>query len=195
MENGCLSGIRIGCIMTGSFCTFKKAFAVMEKLAAEGAQLYPIMSQAAYETDTRFFSAEEARETLSRICGREIWHTLPQVEPIGPKKLLDAALVMPCTGNTLAKIALGITDTCAVMAVKSHLRNGGPVVLVLATNDGLARSAANIGKLMNMKNIYITPFAQDDFRGKPASVMSDFEKTGETILEALKGRQIQPVTI
>ena len=154
-----LKGARVGCAMTGSFCTFSQAFRAFEALRAAGAELFPIMSDNAYALDTRFGSAETMRARLREVCGREIWHTLPDVEPIGPKKLLDLVLVAPCTGNTLAKLARGACDTAAAMAVKSHLRNGGNVLLAVSTNDGLGRSAANIGALLAMKHIFFVPAA------------------------------------
>ncbi len=190
-----LQGARIGCAMTGSFCTFSKAFAAFEALRAAGAELYPIMSNNAYALDTRFGSAADMRGRLEAICGRKIWHELSEVEPIGPKKLLDLVLVAPCTGNSLAKLALGICDTPAVMAVKSHLRNGRAVLLAVSTNDGLGRSAANIGALLGMKHIFFVPLQQDDYTGKPNSLVADMERIPEAASAALKGRQLQPVLL
>ena len=190
-----LQGARIGCAMTGSFCTFSKAFAAFEALRAAGAELYPIMSNNAYALDTRFGGAADMRGRLEAICGRKIWHELSEVEPIGPKKLLDLVLVAPCTGNSLAKLALGICDTPAVMAVKSHLRNGRAVLLAVSTNDGLGRSAANIGALLGMKHIFFVPLRQDDYTGKPNSLVADMERIPEAASAALKGRQLQPVLL
>ena len=149
--------VRIGCAMTGSFCTFRKVFQAWQALAETGAALTPIMSQAAYESDTRFYPAAEARRIFREICGREIWHTIVETEPIGPKKLLDLLIIAPCTGNTLAKLAAGIADTPVTLAAKSHLRNGRPVLIAPSTNDGLGRNAENLGKLQAMRDFYFVP--------------------------------------
>lgn len=188
-----LAGKRIGCVMTGSFCTFEKVFEVWAKMRNAGAELYPIMSFNAASLDTRFYPAKEAVMLFEEITGRKVWNTIRQAEPIGPKKLLDAVVVAPCTGNTLAKIANGITDTPAAMAVKSHLRNGRPVVIAVSTNDGLSGSAINLGKLMGTKHIFFVPFRQDDWKGKPNSLVADFDLIADTTAEAMENRQIQPV--
>lgn len=188
-----LAGKRIGCVMTGSFCTFKKVFESWAELRQQGAELFPIMSFNACSLDTRFYAAREAVLIFEEITGKKVWHTIEAVEPIGPKKLLDAVVVAPCTGNTLAKIANGITDTPAAMAVKSHLRNGKPVVIAVSTNDGLSGSAINLGKLMGTKHIFFVPFRQDDYRNKPNSLVADFDLLAESTAEALENRQIQPV--
>lgn len=188
--------VRVGFAMTGSFCTFSQVIDQMEQMAQQtGWQLYPILSPNAYETDTRFGSAQQFRRRIEEICGREIWHTLTQTEPIGPKKLLDVLLVAPCTGNTLGKLAGGITDTAVTMAAKAHLRGGKPVVVALATNDGLSGAAKNIGELLNRKHYYFVPFGQDDPVKKPCSLMADFSRVGETLEAALEGRQLQPVLL
>ncbi|HIS98842.1 MAG TPA: dipicolinate synthase subunit B [Candidatus Faecaligallichristensenella faecipullorum] len=188
-----LSGKRVGLVMTGSFCTFQKVFDQLEGLKQSGCQLYPILSDKAYELDTRFFTAEQVRDTLKKATGREIWHTLQQVEPIGPKKLLDLLIVAPCTGNTLAKMAQGGVDTPASMAVKSQLRNGRPVLLAISTNDGLGVSARNIAQLLTMRHIYFVPYGQDDPEGKPASLVAHMELLAESAEAALQGKQIQPI--
>ena len=188
-----LEGMKIGCVMTGSFCTFGKVFESWRKLKEEGAELYPIMSFNASRLDTRFYRAKEAMLIFEEITGRNVWNTIEQVEPIGPKKLLDALAVAPCTGNTLAKIAAGITDTPAALAVKSHLRNGRPVIIAVSTNDGLSANAINLGKLLNTKHIFFVPFRQDDYKEKPNSLVADFELLPETIAKAEEKRQIQPV--
>lgn len=188
-----LEGVRIGCAMTGSFCTFKKMFEIWEKLREEGADLYPIMSYNAAGTDTRFYKARDAVGIFEKITGKKVWDNIGQVEPIGPKKLLDMLIVAPCTGNSLAKIANGITDTPAALAVKSHLRNGRPVLVAVSTNDGLGQSAKNIGMLLGVKNIYFVPFGQDDCVEKPNSLVAKFDLLPDSALEALKGRQIQPI--
>jgi len=193
MKNRRLEGVRIGCAMTGSFCTFKKVFEAWQRLKDEGAELYPIMSFNACSLDTRFFRAQEAVWIFEEITGRKVWNTIEAVEPIGPKKLLDALVVAPCTGNTMAKIAAGITDTPAALAVKSHLRNGRPVVIAVSTNDGLSGSAINLGKLMGTKQLFFVPFRQDDWKEKPNSLVADFDLLADSTVEALKNRQIQPV--
>ena len=193
MNNRRLEGARIGCVMTGSFCTFKKVFEAWQKLRDEGAELYPIMSFNACSLDTRFYRAQDAVMIFEEITGRKVWRKIEEVEPIGPKKLLDALVVAPCTGNTLAKIAAGITDTPAALAVKSHLRNGRPVVIAVSTNDGLAGSAINLGKLMGTKHIFFVPFRQDDWKEKPNSLVADFDFLADAAAEALRNRQIQPV--
>ena len=193
--NDILEGKRIGFAMTGSFCTFAQVFPAAEALAQTGAQLFPILSNNVWSLDTRFFSAAEVRRRLTAIAGREIWHTLPDVEPIGPKKLLDLLIVAPCTGNTLGKLAGGIFDTPVTMAVKSHLRNDRPVLLALSTNDGLAMSARSIGTLLAWRNIYFVPFRQDDPERKPSSLVADMAEIPRAAREALQGRQVQPVLI
>ena len=188
-----LGGVRIGCAMTGSFCTFREVFAAWRSLKETGAELIPIMSFNACGLDTRFYSAKDAVAEFEEICGRRILNSIEQVEPVGPKRLLDLLIVAPCTGNTLAKIANGITDTPAALAVKSHLRNARPVLIAVSTNDALGASAQNIGKLMNTQNIYFVPFAQDDPLQKPNSCVAKFDLMAESAAEAVKNRQIQPV--
>ena len=185
-----LSGAKIGFAMCGSFCTFSKAFEQMIKLKAAGAELTPIMSYNASSLDTRFGTAEENIMTAENICGRGVINTIPQAEPIGPKKMFDLLIVAPCTGNTLAKLACGITDTPVTMAVKSHLRNARPVLITVSTNDALSASAKNIGTLLNIKNICFVPFRQDDFIKKPTSAVADFTKLPEAAAAALSGRQL-----
>ena len=187
--------VRIGCAMTGSFCTFRKVFQAWQALAETGAALTPIMSQAAYESDTRFYPAAEARRIFREICGREIWHTIVETEPIGPKKLLDLLIIAPCTGNTLAKLAAGIADTPVTLAAKSHLRNGRPVLIAPSTNDGLGRNAENLGKLQAMRDFYFVPYGQDAPEGKPASLVSYFDRIPQAAQGDLEGRQIQPLLI
>ena len=188
-----LRGAKIGCVMTGSFCTSKPAFAAWRPLRDAGAELTPIMSYNACSLDTRFYPSAEAVALFEDICGRKILNTIPQVEPIGPKKLLDLLIIAPCTGNTLAKIAQGITDTPAALAVKSHLRNERPVLVAVSTNDALSASAINIGKLLNTRHIFFVPFRQDDPENKPRSAVARFEKIPESAAFALENRQIQPV--
>ena len=186
---------KLGFALCGSFCTLERTLQTMEELAAQGWEIQPIMSPITYRTDTRFGTAEQWRSRVEALCGRPIWHTIPQVEPIGPRALLDLLLVAPCTGNTLGKLACGITDTPVTMAVKAHLRNLRPVVLAVSTNDGLGASARNIGTLLNCRNFYFVPFAPDDPLHKEASLVADLSRTQETLLAALQGRQLQPLLL
>ncbi|HIU34526.1 MAG TPA: dipicolinate synthase subunit B [Candidatus Pullichristensenella excrementigallinarum] len=188
-----LKGARVGIAMTGSFCTFQSAFSAFEALKAAGADLYPIQSENAYCLDTRFGAAQQMRQRLEDIAGREIWHTLQQVEPIGPKKLLDLLVIAPCTGNTLAKLANAIADTSVTMAAKSHLRNSRPVLIGISSNDGLARSARNLGALLAEKHFFFVPFRQDDCNGKPFSLVADLTLLPEAASLALEGKQMQPI--
>lgn len=193
--NGLLSGKKIGFAMTGSFCTFSQVFPEAQRLADEGAELYPILSDNVWSLDTRFYTAEQVKSRLETICGRPIWHTLPEVEPIGPKHLLDLVIIAPCTGNSLGKLACGIIDTPVIMAVKSHLRNGGPVLLAVSTNDALAMCAKNIGALLACRNFYFVPFRQDSPEKKPASLVARFDLIFESACAALEGRQLQPLLV
>ena len=186
--------IRLGFAVCGSFCTFKRVLEELEKLAKEY-DITPIMSSGAAFTDTRFGKAEDLRRRITEICGKEPITTIAGAEPIGPQALLDVLVIEPCTGNTLGKLANGITDTAVTMAAQAHLRNGRPVVLAVSTNDALGASARNIGTLMNAKNIYFVPMRQDAPQGKPASVVANFAKTGAAIKAALEGKQVQPVLV
>ena len=186
--------MEIGFAMCGSFCTYAKVFPVMEQLAKEHSVI-PIFSPAAYSTDSRFGTAREHIRRAADICGRDPLYTLAQVEPIGPKKLLDALVIAPCTGNTLAKLAHSIADTSVTMAAKSHLRNSRPVLIAISTNDALAGAAENIGKLLGRKNYYFVPFGQDDALNKPTSMIADFEKIPQALEAALAGRQLQPMIL
>lgn len=187
--------IRIGYALTGSFCTFSQTIAQFRQLATEEWDIFPIMSYNAYSTDTRFGKAADFIEEMERLSGRPVIHTIDQAEPIGPKKLLDVLVVAPCTGNTLGKLANGITDTPVTLAVKSHLRNGRPVVLAVSTNDALSNSAKNIGALMNNRNIYFVPMGQDNYDGKPTSVVADFTQIIPAVRSALQGKQLQPILL
>lgn len=188
-----LSGLKVGVAVCGSFCTFDKVFKQMDELAAVGCELTAIMSYNAHTLDTRFGTAKQHIERLEGITGRGVIHTITAAEPIGPKKYFDVMLVAPCTGNTLAKLALGITDTPVCMAVKSHLRNERPVVLAVSTNDALSGAAKNIGMLRNYKNFYFVPTFQDDSAKKPYSMIADFSQIPQTIEAAMQGKQIQPL--
>ncbi len=183
----------IGFAMCGSFCTFSKAFSQMQKLVELGYEVLPIMSQNAYSTDTRFGKAEEMIKKAEEISGHTVLHTAVETEPLGPKKMCDLLVIAPCTGNTLAKLSLGITDTSVTMAAKSHLRILRPVLLCVASNDALGASAQNIGRLLNTKHIFFVPLRQDDVDKKPNSLVADFDKLADSVEYALKQKQIQPV--
>ena len=178
----------IGFAMCGSFCTFSKALLQMEKLVDKGYKVIPIMSQNAYSTDTRFGKAEDIVKRAEEITGEKVLHTVTQTEPIGPKQMCDLLVVAPCTGNTLAKLSLGVTDTSVTMAAKLR-----PVLLCVATNDALGASAQNIGRLLNTKNIYFVPMKQDDCIKKPNSLVADFERIEKCVEYALNKEQVQPV--
>lgn len=183
----------IGFAMTGSFCTLKSVINEMKVVAETGAKLIPIMSHNAYTTDTRFGKSSEFIRQIEEITGQNIISSIREAEPIGPKNLLDALIIAPCTGNTLAKLAGGITDTSVAMAAKATLRNQKPVIIAVSTNDGLSGSGKNIGQLLNTKHIYFVPYGQDDPIGKPNSLVADMGKITETTFLALKGKQIQPI--
>ncbi len=184
----------IGFALCGSFCTYSQVFHVMELLARDY-KIVPIFSHSAANFDSRFGTAQEHIATATEICGRPPLLTISQVEPIGPKKLLDALVIAPCTGNTLGKLAHGVTDGPVTMAAKSHLRNGRPVVIAVSTNDALSGSAENIGRLLSRKNYYFVPFGQDDPKNKPTSAVADFSQLSHTLELALRGKQLQPVLL
>lgn len=165
----------------------------MEKLCTSGANVIPIMSETAYSTDTRFGTAKYFTDTIRNFCGTDIIANIKDAEPIGPKKMLDLLIIAPCTGNTLAKLANGITDSVVTMAAKAHLRNQRPVLIAVSTNDGLANAAQNIGKLLNYRNIYFVPFGQDDWKNKPNSLVADMSQILSSAIFALEGEQIQPL--
>ncbi len=185
----------LGYAFCGSFCTIKNSLEALKQLGALGYNVKPIMSDIVYKTDTRFFAAEALKEEVIKITGNEIIHDIVSAEPIGPKNLLDLIVVAPCTGNTIAKCALGVTDTAVTMAVNAHLRNNKPVVLGIATNDALGASAKNIGLLHNTNNIYFVPYRQDDPIGKNNSLVCDFSLIPITVEKALQKEQIQPVIL
>ncbi len=188
-----MSKTRIGFALTGSYCTFQRAFRAMEQLVEEGYAVTPVISFAVKERDTRFYSKEAVWDTLLKITGTEPLCTMQQVEPIGPRKLLDAYIIAPMTGNSMGKMAHGIFDTPALLGAKSHLRNGRPVLIAPSTNDGLSTSAENIGKILVMKNVYFVPYGQDDPVGKPRSLVADFDKISAALSAALAGAQLQPM--
>lgn len=184
----------IGFALCGSFCTYSKVFPVMEILSRDH-KLIPIFSDTSCCTDSRFGSAEEHILIAEELCGHKAICTISQAEPIGPKKMLDALVIAPCTGNTLAKLSHGIADGPVTMAAKSHLRNGRPVVLAVSTNDALGAAAENIGRLLARKHIYFVPFGQDDPVEKPTSMVADFGKIPLALEAALEGQQVQPVIL
>ncbi len=190
-----LKDVKIGFALTGSFCTFEKTIEQMENLVKSGAEVIPIMSYNSYNLDTKFGIASDHIDRIKQITGKDIIHTIQQAEPIGPKKMTDIMLICPCSGNTIAKLANGITDTPVVMAAKSHLRNQKPLVIAISTNDALSGSAENIGKLLNRKNYYFVPFRQDNPITKPTSLVFDSGMIYETIEKALELEQIQPIIL
>lgn len=183
----------IGFAMTGSFCTFERVLKQMEALVRRGYEVVPVLSFNAGMLDTRFMTAEHLRARIVEITGNEPIDTLAGAEPIGPKKMTDVFLIAPATGNSLAKLADGIYDTPALLGAKSHLRNDRPLVLAVSTNDGLGAAAQNIGRLLNVRNIYFVPFGQDDPVKKPRSLVADFNQIPRTIAAALSGVQMQPM--
>ena len=184
----------LGLALCGSYCTYEKLFEVAEKLADEY-DIVPIMSDTAAETASRFGTAVEHMKRLMALSGKRVISTIEDAEPLGPKCPMDALLIAPCTGKTLAKLAHGITDSAVTMAAKAHLRNGKPLIIAFSTNDGLSGSAENIGRLLNRKNYYFVPFGQDDPVKKPTSMVADFTKIPKTLTFALEGKQLQPMII
>ncbi|MBE6949620.1 MAG: dipicolinate synthase subunit B [Ruminococcaceae bacterium] len=185
--------MKIGWAITGSFCTFAKAFEVLEYIKNKYGDVIPIMSENASSISTRFGAADEMKARMEDICGRRVINTIADAEPIGPKKLLDLLVIAPCTGNTLGKLANGITDTAVTMAAKAHLRNGRPVLIAVSTNDGLSASGKNIGLLQNRKNYFFVPYGQDDPVGKETSLVADFRMIPAAIEATMEGRQLQPM--
>ena len=190
-----LNNIKIGFALTGSFCTFKKAIPKMKELIKKDADILPIMSYNSYKLDTKFGKAVEFIKEIEIITGKKIIHTIQDAEPIGPKKLTDVMVIAPCSGNTMAKLALDIIDTPVTMAAKSHLRNDRPLVIAPSTNNGLSGNAENIGKLLNRKNYYFVPFRQDNPITKPRSIVFEEEYLIKTIEYALEGKQISPILL
>lgn len=185
----------IGFAVCGSFCTHAKAMQALEQVRARWRSIVPIVSETTAATDTRFGTAHDLMREMERICDRRVISSIAAAEPIGPKKLLDLLIIAPCTGNTLGKLASGVTDTSVTMAAKAHLRNGRPVLIALSTNDGLSTSAPNIGELLCRKHVYFVPFRQDDPLGKPTSLAADFDLVAEAAQAALEGRQLQPTLL
>ena len=183
----------IGFAITGSFCTHEKIKGVVRKLVEEGNRVIPIFSNMSQTINSRFGDARDFIIAIQEITGEHGIFTLQEAEPIGPKAYLDVMIIAPCTGNTMAKLCAGITDSPVLMAAKAHMRNEKPVVIAVSTNDALGANLKNIGELMNTKNVYFVPFGQDDYEKKPKSMVAHFERVPDTIEEALKGKQIQPV--
>lgn len=183
---------KLGLALCGSYCTYAKLFEAAEKLAEEY-DLVPIMSETASTTDSRFGTAKSHISRLEALCGRPVTNTIAGAERFGPGEPLDALLIAPCTGVTLARISLGLTDSAVAMAAKAHLRNGRPLIIAFSTNDGLSGSAENIGRLLNRRDVYFVPFSQDDPLNKPRSLQSDFSLLGEAVEAAMDHRQLQPL--
>ncbi len=181
--------------MCGSFCTHAKAMEALEQVKARFERVVPIVSQVVADTDTRFGKAHDLMREMERICDHRVISSIKEAEPIGPKKLLDLLIIAPCTGNTLGKLAAGVTDSSVTMAAKAHLRNERPVLIAPSTNDGLSASAASIGALLPRKYIYFVPFGQDDFEKKPTSLVADFSLVADAAQAALKGTQLQPLLL
>ena len=190
-----LKGKKIGVALTGSHCTIDAILPQFRILARAGAELYPILSPAVQFTDTRFGSAEVLRREIVQITGREPWLSVVDVEPIGPKRLLDLLLIAPCSGNSMAKLARGISDSAVLMAAKAQLRNGRPLLLAISTNDALGLNASNLAVLLNTKNIYMVPFGQDSPTGKPNSMVARPDLIAPAAAAALEGRQLQPLLV
>ncbi len=185
----------VGFALCGSFCTYAESLQALRDVTQNFSVVVPIMSEISAVTDTRFGTAEDHIQTITELCGRRPLTTIREVEPIGPKGLLDLIIVAPCTGNTLGKLAKGITDSTVTMAVKAQLRNQRPVLLAVSTNDGLGASGPNIMELMQRKHIYMVPFGQDDPENKPTSLKADMGRLTEAAIAALEGKQLQPVIL
>lgn len=185
----------IGFAVTGSFCMHKKILKLIKTLKAKGYNILPIVSQTVYYTDTRFGKSKDFIAEIENVTENEVIKSVVEAEPIGPKSLIDILIVAPCTGNTLSKISNAVTDNAVTMAVKSHLRQNKPVLIGVSSNDALGKNSENLGKLINAKNIYFIPFGQDDYINKPNSLISDWTLTEKAMLEAEKGRQLQPIII
>lgn len=188
-----LSNYTIGYGITGSFCTFARARKAVKSLVDMGANVIPIFSFHTQQMNTRFGSAKEFVEGICELTGNEGIRTIEQAEPIGPNNYLDVMAIAPCTGNTASKLWNGIVDTPVLMAAKAHMRNGKPLVVSISTNDALGANFKNIGSLMNMKQVYFVPFGQDNYRGKPNSLVADLDLLPDTLEMAMKGKQLQPV--
>ncbi|MDD3269200.1 MAG: dipicolinate synthase subunit B [Syntrophomonadaceae bacterium] len=195
MQKARFRGIKIGVVMTGSHCTIGEVIPQLKRFKEEGAEIYPILSYTVDEVDNRFYRVEDLKKQLREISDKPIINSIVAAEPIGPHKLLDLVVVLPATGNTIAKMANGIVDTPALMAIKAHLRNQRPVVIAISTNDALGINARNLGSLLNMKNIFFVPFGQDNPLEKANSLVADMEQVVDAALYALQGKQIQPILL
>ena len=185
--------MKIGYCFTGSFCTFARSLRALERLVADGHSIVPIMSENAFYTDTRFQKAEEFSTRVETLCGKRIINTIVDAEPLGPESPLDLLIVAPCTGNTLAKVASGITDTAATMAIKAHLRADRPLIVALATNDAMSQNLANVATMLARKSVYFVPMLEDSPKGKPHSLVAEFELIPMVVESALKGEQLRPL--
>ncbi len=188
-----MADLNIGFAFCASCCTYEKAVDALQTMCGIYKNIMPILSENAYTIDSRFSSAQNLVDRIEKISGKKVLYKINEVEPIGPKALLDLLIIAPCTGNTLAKIAAGVTDTSVTMSAKAHLRNDRPILLAISTNDGLSGNASNLGKLLNRKNIYFVPFYQDNPQKKPSSVIADFTLLPEAARLALEGKQMQPL--
>lgn len=183
----------IGYAICGSFCSFSSSLAVLERLVTSGEDVQPIMSECAYSTDTRFWLAGEFVSRVESLTGRSVIHSIADAEPLGPKKPLDALIICPCTGNTLAKLSSGITDSAVTMAAKAHLRQDRPLLIALATNDAMSQNLSNIGRILTRKSVYFLPMRQDDPKGKPHSLVADFTRLPEALDAMREGKQLRPL--
>lgn len=183
----------IGYAICGSFCTFSRSLSALCELLEKGYEVQPIMSERAYSTDTRFYKSEEFREKLEQLCGRKIIHTVEDAEPLGPKTPLDALIIAPCTGNTLAKIAHGITDSSVTMAAKAHLRCDRPLLIALASNDAISQNLGNIASLITRRGVYFVPLLQDDPKGKPHSLVAEMSMVTKALVAMQNGNQLRPL--
>lgn len=190
-----ISGKSIGVALTGSYCTFDKVFPQIERLVKENANVYTIFSDQSQKTDTRFGKAADFLRHAKEITGNDPITTITEAEKLGPNNILDAVIIAPCTGNTLAKMANAITDSPVLMATKGLLRNNKPIILAISTNDALSNNLKNIGLLMNSKNLFFVPFGQDNYKGKPNSMVAHFDLMLPTVENALEGRQLQPIVL
>lgn len=185
----------IGYAICGSFCSFSASLAALEGLILSGEEVQPIMSERAYSTDTRFWLASEFVSRVESLCGRGVIHSIVDAEPLGPKRPLDALIISPCTGNTLSKLSSGITDSAVTMAAKAHLRCDRPLLIALATNDGLSQNLASVGRLLTRRSVYFLPMRQDDPEGKPHSLVADFARIPDALAAMREGKQLRPIFI
>ena len=186
---------KVGFGLTGSFCTFDKVLVELKRLKSEGADIYPLFTERSSSTDTRFGKAKDFLKQVEEITGKKPGTTIVEAEKYGPSNILDVFVIAPCTGNSLAKLSLGVTDSSVLMAAKGHLRNKKPVVIAVSTNDALGANMKNIGSLMNSKHIYFVPFGQDNYKNKPNSMVAQFDMIIPTVKKALEEKQLEPVII